>query len=334
MDILSWKKDIPFIINGKYKIYGNLWNIGTNTWLFRDMDTINDVLSANYINLTIDGISFNNTFTQIWRYINNQRDGRFDDLSVEEKMELPSLFRLFNVKRVFIDKLLALHGSFGLFRYAVINTIHTVGNSDISDATNKAAYYVAGAGQNVVSMIIDSAVGKTPYEIVRNAANATLRRVNATMTLTRKELMERSNTIITLSWKETIKADTVIQSKMVDIEIEDLPFNPSAVITDTGLLDVDISSLIPMVRCWYLYSMWELLQLIPFNKELNAKLQTLIDEHKCRDIFNPVIIPLSLSPLLRETHGDTALALRTLVGEYSSREPTREEVMQRLLKME
>ena len=322
---------IPFVINGKYKIYGNLENIITNTDLFQGV-TLSPFI---YINLTITGIQFDNIFFQVWKYINGLRSGKIIDILFTGRQELWPLFRLLRVKRPFIDKLSALHESFRItdiiashsYTKFLKNTL-IIGNPDIYTAiSNAAGNIVQGAIAIVVCFITD----RMPYYIMPADINSDT--LNNTKNVFNDNLSPENigRTVVLATWKDVIKADNVIQSKTTSINVKIGKFNPITIVAN--LLDVDISLVIPMAKCFYLYSVWELLQLMPANEELDAKLQELITTYKCGDIFKPVIIPLSLSPLVHNIDQYTAFGLRDIVQNYNSRPPTREEVMERLLKM-
>lgn len=130
-------------------------------------------------------------------------------------------------------------------------------------------------------------------------------------------------------WRAVIASDTQYEPVVSEV------YNPIVILTP--LLQVDLTEMIPIGRCFYLWSLWDILAdvpPVPARDKMFAQLQALVDTYGCINIFTevPLVITHGLSPVvnkLGQLGGRQAIS--ELIGEYAARPPTRTEVLQRLL---
>ncbi len=131
-------------------------------------------------------------------------------------------------------------------------------------------------------------------------------------------------------WRAVLSIDTSISAIVRGMMHRTRAFDPAAIVDD--LLDVNISTMQPIVRCFYTWSVGELLQDLPPDEELDMAYNNFVTDCGCGPLFervSPAISP-SLLPILGDVHGDTEVGIKSLIGSYIDRPPTRTEVLQRL----
>lgn len=131
-------------------------------------------------------------------------------------------------------------------------------------------------------------------------------------------------------WHVILGFDAQIRSDM--LPFEDKEYDP-IVLLDT-LLRADLSAMIPIARCFYLWSINEMMEVIPPSDALNTLFDAAVRKYSCEEIFRwvqvAIIVP-DLSPITAGIHGGTSVGLKALIGDYVGRPPTHEEVISRLL---
>ena len=137
----------------------------------------------------------------------------------------------------------------------------------------------------------------------------------------------------TAAWKTLLAKEAMIRAMIARSGILYEPASDDPVGAVTVLLSANFRGVVPIARCFYLWSISELLDNLPPQPELEAKLETLVTTQGCSEIFAPVpmvTIP-GLSPLLGAVGGPNKAAFTKLVGEYATTKPGRDVVIQRLL---
>ncbi len=131
-------------------------------------------------------------------------------------------------------------------------------------------------------------------------------------------------------WRSIVSIDMNINAIVRTIAPRTRNFDATAIVDD--LLDVNISTMQLTFRCFYEWSVGELLQDLPPDEDLDATYTDFVTDCGCGPLFEnvvPVISP-SLLPILGDVHGGTEAGIKALIGSYVDRPPTWEEVLQRL----
>lgn len=238
------------------------------------------------------------------------------------------------LKAPFMAKLLHLHGVMTVVTTTVVNVTHqgpmttnlraAVGGA-VTTAVYDAVKIANGMGNGVVAASWHAA-GDTMHQ-----ATAVTWREHAS----RRTPRSLEWTIAYAAWKRIIGLDATIGTAIAAEPFEDHVFDPLAV--SQALLRADLTAMVPNGRCFYLWSLWEILGTmppVPTRDTLFAELQALTDTCGCGAAFAaiPVDATQGLSPLVGQmgiVGGKTALI--ELINQYAARPPTRAEVMQRLL---
>ena len=134
------------------------------------------------------------------------------------------------------------------------------------------------------------------------------------------------------AWRIIIDNQAEIRSMISQIPLSNRAFNPVQVVND--LLRIDLSNVPQVPRCYYLYMISKMLQTIPLNKDLSARLTDTIDRYGCVEVFSEVpaepLTAKGLSPLTSKVGEESEKALRALIGGLVGRPPTDSEILKRL----
>lgn len=246
------------------------------------------------------------------------------------------------LKRPFVLLVLALYGSFSCgWSSAASNAGRAFGISAIDiagEAAGSAAYDVVSnvtkritgdraifATEEIFAFTITATTSSATYDAIENAAQLP----GATPESIGMAAAEAS-------WQAVIKRQSLIQDKIKRINLEDKDFNPIEIVNE--LLAVDLSPVIPKARCYYLYRIQQMLQVIPENTDLSEKFNTAVEKYGCDIILeHEPTEPLTekgLGPLTSKVGEDAEKHLRALIGHLMGRPPTEKEVMHRLLALE
>ena len=237
------------------------------------------------------------------------------------------------LKRPFILSILTLYGSFSAAGDAAGNAGRGVGRSAAGSAAKSATYNAAeSAAYNVAGWAAvraaGTAAGGAASTASWGAAGSISRLPKATSESIGRAAAEGA-------WKVVIEKQPQIQDSIGRITFEDKDFDPIQIIN--GLLQADLTPIISRARCYYLYQIWKMLQVIPENEDLSKKFNKAVEKYECKDIFSEVpgepLASEGLNLLTSRVGEDAEKALRTLVGEYLGRPPNGEEMMQRLLQL-
>jgi hypothetical protein len=133
-------------------------------------------------------------------------------------------------------------------------------------------------------------------------------------------------------WRELLGVDVQLRAAMVVNSFENGNYNPVNVVE--GLSKIDLTCALPVVECFFLWSIYELLQEIPTNDDLTASLNTIVQSSNCDNcgaIFARVETIAGLSAVTGPVFGDTGVDIKPLIAYYAARPPTHAEVIRRLI---
>lgn len=105
--------------------------------------------------------------------------------------------------------------------------------------------------------------------------------------------------------KSLFQMDADIQELVNALPLQVKIFDPLAILAK--LLSVDLSKLNPTIRCFYLYSLYELLNLLPTEAIRRSQLEELVTAYGCSEIFTPPIIEAPFLVGLGEAAGMASL---------------------------
>ncbi len=143
------------------------------------------------------------------------------------------------------------------------------------------------------------------------------------------------STVAEAGWKAVVGLDDEITAAIAAIPFDTQPYDPIALIT--SLLQVDLTPIVHIGQCLWLWSIWEILieiSVMEASPALFDTLQAAIDKYGCSDTLTTVPIHLDrdMLPLLDQLALiGGGLGVADLIGQYAARPPTRAEVIQRVL---
>ncbi len=85
------------------------------------------------------------------------------------------------------------------------------------------------------------------------------------------------------AWRAYLRQDAAIEKAIASLAFSHQEYNPVTLLTQ--LLAIDLSKMVPISRCFVLWSLYEILNDLPPNPELTAMLTQKVDVYGCRDIF-------------------------------------------------
>lgn len=135
------------------------------------------------------------------------------------------------------------------------------------------------------------------------------------------------------AWRELLDREYWISHVMSKIVPTYVDFDPNVVVIN--LLKLDLSTMMPVERGFYLASIGELLQTIPPNDDLSAMLNTLMQQYGCAGLLRCVAIidPAKLTMVTMGCHGHTTVGIQAIIGEYAGSSPSHALIIQRLRNM-
>ena len=217
----------------------------------------------------------------------------------------------------------------------IVKIIQLYGMMDVAwSAAGSNAWDAAGYAAGYTAALVTASVAG---DIARDTTQSTIRAI-AWKIARAATTGGSSQGIAREAWRAVVGLDTQIGTAVSTIPYEDKSFDPIAAIV--ALLNINLEVMVPIARCFYIWSLWDILTELPpisARDELHAHLQTLVDTYGCGTVFSevPIIITTGLSPLIGKLAAiGGAEAISDLIGQYATRPPTRAEVMQRLLTSE
>ena len=136
------------------------------------------------------------------------------------------------------------------------------------------------------------------------------------------------------AWQVVLEKQPQIQAIINQAEIKrtNPDADPVQIITD--LLGIDLSPVVPKVRCYYLYMISKMLQVIPKNADLSDKFNKTVEKYGCGVIFeHEPLTEKELSTSTSEIGESTETIPQTPIGRVGGRPPSEEEIIQRLLQL-
>lgn len=129
--------------------------------------------------------------------------------------------------------------------------------------------------------------------------------------------------IETAAWNAVIRSDTSVTTSIVDMK-----FDPIAIVE--SLLHANFDIMPSNGRCYYLWSVWDIVDCMPDPGILSIQLQTLIVKYGYTAVFANIrtVTTADLEPLVIGVSGDDIV---NIISDYAIRSPTREEAMSRML---
>ncbi len=134
--------------------------------------------------------------------------------------------------------------------------------------------------------------------------------------------------VATACWQEELEINAQSEAAMAEVKLTTIKdFQPSVIMA--ALLAIDPHLMVRKARCFYLYTLWELLDMVlPLNlthgeNKQWTQLVALIDQYGCSDVFAANILGTTMSEHLIE-------ALGPLLVSYNG-PPSHTEVIQSLL---
>ena len=245
------------------------------------------------------------------------------------------------LKRPFIVLLLTLYASGNITWGAIAEPVsNNTGDVD-KDATFKAADVAVGRDIWRINRLVESVVGThAESEIVFDSSEKAHPLQSIVRTVVRDAVRDPKATpgsvakaAAEMVWRITLEKQPEIRAFVENIAYKNKAFRPDEIVNK--LLHIDLSKAIPKARCYHLYMISRMLQVIPPNANLSEELNNTIQKYGCDIILEheptEPFTARGLSPLTSKIGEDTEKNLRALIGRLIGRPPTEEEVMQRLL---